>query len=55
VKGGKAGSGKARSTGPRADAAFAALVVTLNRLAARKAAGEETAQPEIVALDAGQA
>jgi hypothetical protein len=35
-----------------ADAAFAALVVTLDRLAARKAVGDATAQPEIEALAA---
>jgi len=35
---------------PDADAAFAALVVRLDRLAERKATGDATAQPEIEAL-----
>jgi len=35
---------------PNATANFAALAATLDRLAARKAAGDETAQAEIQAL-----
>jgi hypothetical protein len=35
---------------PMADAAFAALVMTLDRLAARKAAGDATADADLAAM-----